>query len=66
MIDLKRCQFCGGSAELEYAPLDDDSFAEEDGYVCCACCSLTMFGHDREHTEMRWNARVEVDEEAKA
>ena len=60
MIDLKRCPFCGGMAEWEYAPLDDDSFAGDDGTGCvsCARCGIAMFGSDRERAEMRWNSRV--------
>lgn len=68
MSDLKRCPFCGGMAEWEYRPLDDDSFAGDDGtgHVMCEKCGVAMFGHDREMTELRWNSRVDVRQETKA
>ncbi len=59
MIDLKRCPFCGGMVEWEHAPDRDDGFVVNDaGYIACWRCHVTMFGHDREQTEKRWNERV--------
>jgi hypothetical protein len=64
MSDLKRCPFCGWTVEWEYAPDRDDGIVVNDkaGYVSCWRCHVTMFGHDREHTEKRWNERV-VDQD---
>ena len=66
MIDLKRCPFCGGMAEWEYAPIYTDSRSSSSavpwyGRVMCAKCRIAMFGSDREETEMSWNTMVSDD-----
>ncbi len=65
--NLKRCPFCDGMAEWEYAELGDDGFSVDDGTgrVLCDRCHVSMFGHDREHTEKRWNERV-ADQDARS
>lgn len=59
--NLKRCPFCGFKVEWEYAEVGDDGFAESDGTgrVRCYRCHVSMFGYNREHTEKRWNERVD-------
>jgi hypothetical protein len=61
--DLMPCPFCGGAAEWEYTPWDEESRSGDDGtgWVECQSCHVQMSGYDREDGEKRWNARKSPD-----
>lgn len=59
MFELKPCPLCGGSAEFEYTPWQEETETGDDGsgFVECKVCRITLFGYDRDDAEIRWNTR---------
>lgn len=58
--DLLPCPFCGGKAEWEYAPWDEDTKVGDDGsgWVECTQCHVQIpYGYRDEAVE-RWNRRA--------
>lgn len=58
--DLKPCPLCGGQAEFEYTPWDEDTETGDDGtgWIECQTCHLTLAGYDRDEADRRWNTRA--------
>lgn len=58
--ELKPCPFCGGKAEFEYTPWDEETGTGDDGSgrVECQKCHVEMVGFDRTDAEDRWNRRA--------
>ena len=56
---LLPCPFCGGAAEWEYTPWNEETETGDDGtgWVECAVCHVQMTGYDRDDAEQRWNKR---------
>ncbi len=63
-FELKPCPLCGGRAEWEYTPWDEETQTGDDGtgWIECAGCGLTLAWHDRDSAEDRWNNRAEASE----
>ena len=55
--ELKPCPLCGGHAEFEYTPWNDEHRTGDDGTGCIECqkCHLELAGYDRDEAENRWN-----------
>lgn len=58
--ELKPCPLCGGAAEWEYTPWNEEDQSGDDGtgWIECHQCRLRLVGYDRDEAERRWNIRV--------
>ena len=56
---LKPCPFCGGKAEIEYTPWDEETSTGDDGtgHVICTKCRAMIFNDVPTAVEL-WNRRV--------
>ncbi|NMD19131.1 MAG: hypothetical protein GYA76_02455 [Verrucomicrobia bacterium] len=65
MLDLLPCPFCGGIAEWEYTPWQEDTQTGDDGsgWIECQGCHAQMIGYCFDEAYDRWNSRLACKQE---